>query len=162
MKSVFLLGFLLVAPTFAQEIHFDSATPQHGNVRQHVELLDDRFLLNANKADDLELRFRVAPGLHINSHQPKDELMLPTVLKLDPAPGVRVLGMEYPSGKPFKLNIGGGALLDVYQDEFRIHLRVVAPRGNTTLHGTLRYQACDTASCFPPRTLPVSFAVQGQ
>jgi hypothetical protein len=27
--------------------------------------------------------------------------------------------------------------------------------GDHTLDGTLRYQACDNASCYPPRTLSV-------
>jgi hypothetical protein len=28
------------------------------------------------------------------------------------------------------------------------------------MHGVLRYQACDNAQCFPPKTLPVSFEVK--
>ncbi|MDE1162655.1 MAG: protein-disulfide reductase DsbD N-terminal domain-containing protein [Acidobacteriaceae bacterium] len=161
MKRLAILA-LLAVPAVAQEIHFDTPSAQRPGVRQHVELIDDHFLVTANRGDDLELRFRVGPGLHINSHKPKDELMLPTVLKLDLAAGVHVQSIDYPAGKPFKLNIGAGALLDVYEGEFRVHLRVQAAKGTTIVHGTLRYQACDTASCFPPRTLPVTFTVQAQ
>jgi len=28
------------------------------------------------------------------------------------------------------------------------------------MHGVLRYQACDSAQCFPPKTLAVSFDVK--
>jgi hypothetical protein len=28
------------------------------------------------------------------------------------------------------------------------------------MHGVLRYQACDNAACYPPKTLPVSFDVK--
>ena len=53
-------------------------------------------------------------------------------------------------------------MLDVYQGEFRVRLRVVAAKGAQTLAGTLRYQACDHAACFPPRSLPVQVAITGK
>ena len=124
-------------------------------------LLDDNLMVSAGRAEDVELRFRVSPGLHINSHTPKDELLLPTTLKLEGA-GVQVVKEEYPAGKPFHLAIGAGETLDVFQDEFRVHLRLIAPQGSSTLSGALRYQACDTASCFPPRTLPVRVVINAR
>jgi hypothetical protein len=36
---------------------------------------------------------------------------------------------------------------------------MVVPKGAADLVGSLRYQACDNAACFPPRTLPVKVAV---
>lgn len=126
--------------------------------KQHVELLTDSLQLTANKPQDVELRFRVEPGYHINSHTPKDELLLPTVLKLEPG-SLRIAGEQYPPGSHFHLSVGEGEDLDVYQGEFRVMLRIEAPKGVTTLNGSLRYQACDNAACFPPRTLPVQIAV---
>jgi hypothetical protein len=38
-------------------------------------------------------------------------------------------------------------------------LRSVVP-GKYAVRGTLRYQACDNAQCFPPKTLPVNFDVK--
>lgn len=150
-----LLGLLLGAPVMAQEIHFD--TGERRAVRQHVEMLESGFSVEAGKPQWLELRFRVGPGLHINSHQPKDELLLPTALKLERAEKV-----EYPAGRPFHLAVGEGQMLDVYQDEFRVRVRVTVPVGETKLEGSLRYQACDTASCLPPQTLPVHLVVGGR
>jgi Disulphide bond corrector protein DsbC len=126
--------------------------------KQHVELLTDSLQLTANKPQDVELRFRVEPGFHINSHQPKDELLLPTVLKLEPG-SLRIANEQYPPGQHFRLQIGDGEDLDVYQGEFRVMLRVEAPKGAATLTGSLRYQACDTAACYPPKSLPVQIAV---
>jgi hypothetical protein len=137
-----------------QQIQFDSPRPTH----QQVTLVDDSLTVASARPQDVELRFRVEPGMHINSHTPKDELLLPTTLKLDPAP-VQLLSEDYPAGKPFHLAIGAGETLDVYQAEFRIHLRIFAPAGSAVLTGTLRYQACDTASCYPPKTLPVKVAI---
>jgi hypothetical protein len=31
----------------------------------------------------------------------------------------------------------------------------VAEAGAHTVNGTLRYQACDNAACYPPKSLPV-------
>ena len=126
--------------------------------RQHVELLTDSLQLTANKPQDIELRFRVEPGFHINSHKPKDELLIPTDLKLEPG-ALHIADKQYPPGQHFHLQVGNGEDLDVYQGEFRVMLRVEAPKGATTLTGSLHYQACDTAACFPPKTLPVQIAV---
>ena len=162
-SAVLMLGCLLaVMSAAAQEIHLGDASPAPGTAavkKQHVELLDDAVSVNAGKPQDVELRFQVDPGLHINSHKPSDELLLPTQLELNSTPQLRVLNEEYPAGKPFHLNIGAGETLSVYQGEFRVHVRLVAARGAETLTGTLRYQACDTASCYPPRALPVKIAV---
>jgi hypothetical protein len=32
--------------------------------------------------------------------------------------------------------------------------------GKYAFHGTLRYQACDNAACYPPKTTPVDFEVK--
>jgi DsbC/DsbD-like thiol-disulfide interchange protein len=126
--------------------------------RQHVELLTDAIAVEAGRPQDVELRFRVEPGFHINSHTPKDELLIPTVLTVD-AGGLRVRDEQYPAGTAFRLAIGAGETLEVYEGEFRVRLRVTARRGASTLTAELRYQACDSASCFPPRTLPVHVSV---
>jgi hypothetical protein len=127
--------------------------------KNHVSLLSDAVEVAADKPQMVELRFRVDDGFHINSHTPSDELLIPTVLKLDAAGGPKVLDETYPVGSKFKLAMGEGEVLDVYQGEFRVALRIVAPKGQSTWSGALRYQACDNAACFPPRTLPVKVAV---
>jgi hypothetical protein len=129
--------------------------------RGHVSLVSEAVEVQAEGPQVVELRFRVDPGFHINSHTPKDELLIPTVLKLDEGSGPKVAGEEYQKGSAFRLSAGsdGGEMLDVYQGEFSVQVRVTVPRGQSTLVGTLRYQACDNRACFPPRTLPVMVAV---
>jgi hypothetical protein len=68
----------------------------------------------------------------------------------------------YPPGSSFRLTVGAGETLDVYQGKFRVGMRVVAPKGASTLTGSLRYQACDNAACFPARTLAVKVALTGR
>lgn len=130
----------------------------------HVVLVSDAITVPAGKPEFVELRFHVDQGFHINSHTPMDDLLIPTVLKLDVAPGVNVLSEEYQKGSAFRLSVGGapGETLDVYQGDFRVNVRLVVPKGASTLTGTLHYQACDNTACFPPKTLPVMIAVTGQ
>jgi hypothetical protein len=144
----------------AQELHLDTGS-RHA-ARQHVELLDEGFVVEAGKPQEIELRFRVAPNLHINSHMPKDELLLPTTLKFDSAPRPLVTKEDFPAGHPFHLAVGAGETLDVYQNEFRVRVHLAVPAGETKLEGQLRYQACDTASCLPPQTLPIHLVVLGK
>jgi hypothetical protein len=157
LSSVLLLAST-VATAQIQLSELDRATSAK---KQHVELLTDSLQLAANKPQDIELRFRVEPGFHINSHTPKDELLIPTELKLD-AGSPHIANVQYPAGSHFHLAIGNGEDLDVYQGDFRVMLRIVAPKGATTLHGTLRYQACDTASCYPAKSLPIEIAVTAE
>lgn len=41
-------------------------------------LFPEQVTVPAGKASDITLHFRIAPGLHINSHTPKDEFLIPT------------------------------------------------------------------------------------
>jgi len=141
----------------AQDIQFGEKRAPAG--KGHVSYAPEVAEVNAGKASVVELRFRVDEGFHVNSHNPSSEMLIPTALKLEPAVGVKVLGEEYPKGMAFKL---AGETLDVYQGEFRVRLRVIAPKGPSTLTGGLRYQACDNAACFPPRTVAVSVVVTGK
>jgi hypothetical protein len=133
-----------------------------GGKQQHVKLMSDAAVVPAGQPQEVELVFKVQPGFHINSHTPKDELLIPTVFQMKTGEKVKVLGADYPHGSPFRLMGSTGEMLDVYQGEFRVGLRVIAPKGASTLVGSLRYQACDNAACFPAKTLSVKVAVTGQ
>jgi hypothetical protein len=109
----------------------------------------------AGKRSVLELRFRVVDGFHVNSHTPKSELLIPTQIVLQPAAGVKTETLEYPAGISYSFSFDPTEKLDVYSGAFTVRLPVVADAGPHTLDGTLRYQACDHAACYPPRSLPV-------
>ncbi len=112
----------------------------------------------------VNLNFRVASGFHINSNAPKDEFLIPTSLKMN-LPTDIVLGkIDYPEGKDLSFPFSPDQKLNVYSGDFTIAVAVhplhaVQP-GKYVMHGVLRYQACDNAQCFPPKTLPVSFDVK--
>jgi DsbC/DsbD-like thiol-disulfide interchange protein len=109
----------------------------------------------AGKRSVLELHFRVVDGFHVNSHTPKSELLIPTQITLQPTAGVKAEALEYPAGTSYSFSFDPTEKLDVYSGPFTVKLPVVAVAGTHTLDATLRYQACDHAACYPPKSLPV-------
>ena len=112
----------------------------------------------------VELNFRVPPGYHINSNTPKSEFLIPTALHMD-VPTDIVLGkIDYPAGEDLSFPFSPDEKLNVYTGDFAIGLTVhplhsVVP-GRYVMHGTLRYQACDNAACYPPKNLPVTLELR--
>jgi hypothetical protein len=112
----------------------------------------------------VSLNFRVPAGYHVNSNTPKSEYLIPTTLKFD-LPTDIVLGkIEYSAGEDTTFPFSPDEKLSVYSGDFTISVGVhplhsVVP-GKYVLHGQLRYQGCDNAQCFPPKTTPVSFEVK--
>jgi Disulphide bond corrector protein DsbC len=109
----------------------------------------------AGKRSVLELHFRVVDGFHVNSHTPKSELLIPTQIAFQPGAGVKAEAVEYPAGTSYSFSFDPTEKLDVYTGAFTVKLPVVAEAGTHTVDGTLRYQACDHAACYPPKSLPV-------
>ena len=114
------------------------------------------------KSAPVEMGFRVARGYHINSNKPSDEFLLPTQLKLDP-PTDMLIKLEYPEGQDYSFAFAPDQKLNVYTGDFvvkgKVSTTTEASKGTYRVHGTLNYQACDNAACYPPRKLPVSFEV---
>lgn len=142
----------------AQEIRLGDAPVAH---RAHVELLSNAAEVKAGEPQTVVLRFRVEDGFHINSHTPKDELLIPTAIRFNTGSVVKIVDEVYPKGSAFRLPVGAGETVDVYQGEFRVNVQVVVPKGASTLVGVLKYQACDNAVCYPPKSLPVVMTVTG-
>ena len=109
----------------------------------------------AGKPGMLELRFHVVDGFHVNSHTPKSELLIATQVTLQPAEGVKAGALVYPAGTAYSFSFDPKDKLDVYSGAFTVKVPVVATAGAHTVDGSLRYQACDHAACYPPKTLPV-------
>ncbi len=104
----------------------------------------------------VQLHFRISSGFHINSNQPKQEYLKKTELKLDAPTDIVISKITFPFAPDEKLS--------VYSGDFDIGvlvrpLKTVLPT-KYAIHGTLKYQACDNAACYPPKQMPVSFEVK--
>lgn len=108
---------------------------------------------------NLELRFRIQDGLHINSHTPHSRYLIPTTLTLDAPAGVRIVRIDYPQGVDYRFHFSPNEALSVYTGTFSVLVQVHAGAGRHTVHGRLHYQACDDRTCNPPKTLPLTLDV---
>lgn len=121
----------------------------------YVTYVAEPQTVKAGKASVVELHLRVLEGFHVNSHTPKSELLIPTSIKLQPAQGVTAAEVIYPIGTSYSFSFDPKEKLDVYTGTFTLKVPVVAAAGEHTVEGSLRYQACDAAACYPPKTLPL-------
>ena len=138
---------------WAQQVgNLDAPAPKS---KSYVLYAAEQQEVTAGKRSVLELHFRVVDGFHVNSHTPKSELLIPTLITLQPASGVKTETLQYPAGTSYSFSFDPTEKLDVYSGAFTVKLPVVAEAGPHTVEGTLRYQACDHAACYPPKSLPV-------
>ena len=124
-------------------------------------MFPEQVTVTAGKASDVDLHFRIAEGMHINSHTPKDEYLIPTTFSIPDGLGVRLEQASYPAGADFTLPSDPQNKLSVYTGEFVIHTRIVAEAGNHLVEAKLHFQACDKTACMPPKTIPVAIDVNG-
>ncbi len=162
--GVVLAGLLVAFPGVgmlaAQEVaNLDAPAPKP---KSYIVYAAEQQKVPAGKRSVLELHFRVVDGFHVNSHMPKSELLIPTQIALRPTAGVRAEAVEYPAGTSYSFSFDPTEKLDVYTGAFTVKLPVVAEAGTHTVDGTLRYQACDHAACYPPRSLPVQVIFTAQ
>ena len=118
-------------------------------------LFPEQVTIATGKPAPVDLHFKVADGLHVNSHHPHTEDLIPTTLKVPEDSGVRLASSEYPEGKDYSFAVDPKEKLSVYTGEFTIHAEFVATPGEHLVQATLRYQACNNSTCMPPHTIPV-------
>jgi Thiol:disulfide interchange protein DsbD, N-terminal len=122
-------------------------------------LFPEQVTVPAGKPSPINLCFRIAPGLHINSHTPHDAYLIPTTLNVPESSGVRLLNATFPEGKDFTLPVDPKTHLSVYTGDFTIFARIQARPGNHLVQARLHYQACDNNECMPPKTITVAIDV---
>ena len=159
-KTLAVLLFAIVGVCAAAQVHETDKPIRTGPKADAVQYLyPEQVTVTAGKSAPVALHFRVKQGLHINSHAPKDEFLIPTVLSIPESSGVRLDSAEYPTGTEFALPVEPGTKLIVYTGEFAIQARLVAQPGDHMVEAKLRYQACDASACLPPKTITVPIDV---
>jgi hypothetical protein len=125
-------------------------------------LYPEQVTVEAGKPAVVKLHFRVADGMHINSHAPKEEFLIPTTLEFPEGVGVKLERADYPTGGEYSFAIDPGSKLSVYVGPFEIEAHIRAEKGNHLVEAKLHYQACNNAQCLPPRTAAVAVDVIGK
>lgn len=139
------------------------ATHAQGRPRAQVTPAVEADGAHAGATTRVALTVSLPEGLHVQSDQPRDPSLIPTVLSIDPPAGIRVSQIVYPMPTDFA-QAGQDQPLAVFEHEFVVgaHLDVgagVAP-GTLVVPGRLRYQACDDKVCFAPLTAPVEWTLR--
>jgi thiol:disulfide interchange protein DsbD len=110
---------------------------------------------------DVKLTLMLNEGFHLNSHTPTEDYLIPLTLKWEgPLEAVDVV---YPKPRMEKYSFDDKPL-SVLTGQFPLTTKFKAPAtavpGPVTLNGKVHYQACNSNSCFPPKTVPVTLTVQ--
>ncbi len=158
MRFGWMLAGLLAGTVGMQVGSFDAPAKPKG----HVSYVAEQQNVVAGKSSVVELRFKVDDGFHVNSHTPKSELLIPTGITMKVSNGVKAGEATYPAGTSYSFSFDPSEKLDVYTGEFVVKVPVVAQAGMHTIDGSLRYQACDNAACYPPKSLPVQVMVMAK
>jgi hypothetical protein len=120
--------------------------------------------ITQGKSAPVELQFRVENGFHINSNQPSEKYLIPTAVVLDPPTDLVIGKTTYPVGKESAFAFAPDEKLSVYTGDFTVTTNVRAMTsvlpGKYEVRGRLKYQACDNAQCYPPKSLPLQFEVK--
>ncbi len=156
ISAVLALAAQAQTPLF-QEPHSQAAKTQA------VEYLyPEQVTLAVGKPSQVTLHFRIAQGLHINAHHPREDYLIPTVLTVPDGSGVKLEAANYPEGVDYVLPADPKTKLSVYTGEFTIEARLVAVAGDHLVQARLRYQACDENACMPPKTIVAPIDVIGR
>jgi len=117
---------------------------------------------HAGSAVRLALKVSVPEGLHTQSNQPRDPLLIPTTLVVDPPANASVDEIVWPPAIDLK-QVTGDKPLAVFEREFfvgvKLSLPPSVPPGDFAVRGRLRYQACDVNLCYPPATADAEWII---
>ncbi|NLP09385.1 hypothetical protein GX408_03200, partial [bacterium] len=103
---------------------------------------------------DWTVALTITPGLHINSHTPTQDFLIPTELRFLDVDGVRFRDPVYPAPE-MKSFAFSPEKLSVYEDRVVISGRAdISPQalpGRRVFSAVLSYQGCNDQSCFMPQ-----------
>lgn len=105
--------------------------------------------------------FEIDKGYHTHSNKPSEPNFIATVLTVQAPKGVTASAATYPKGKSVKVD-GLDKPLSLYEEHFTISVPLKLDASAAlplTIPALLRYQACQGAQCFPPKTLKLEIQV---
>ena len=110
-------------------------------------------------AVEARIPITVEAGYHVNSNTPSEEYLIPLKLTWTATGALESGAITYPrpslekypfSDKPLSVLTGNFELVAHFQ------VAANAPAGPGVAAGKLRYQACSSNTCYPPRTIDVA------
>ena len=105
----------------------------------------------------------IDPGFHVNSNPAAAEYLIPLSVTWSATGALEAGKVTYPKATKEKV---GDDMLTVYTGSFDLianfKVSAKAPGGPGVAAGKLRYQACNSNTCFPPKNVEISVPYQIQ
>lgn len=152
-NSIFWIPVLLVLGFFV--------SPSTGQSLKNVDIVKveayaSHERIHPGDAFQVAIAVKIKPGFHINSHQPTNEFLIPTVAKLDKRKDIAFSPMSYPLAERKSFSFSTHKV-PVYADNISIFSQGQLSKDispvDVRVSGVLAYQACDDQSCFMPRSV---------
>jgi hypothetical protein len=160
VKGLWCVALMMAASLApAQKLAWQSSSSGLKKPQAVQYLFPEQVTVAAGKDSVIDLHFKIDQGMHINSHAPREKGLIATRLIVAEGPGMKVGPVEFPAGTDYALAAMPNDKLSVYSGEFVVHAHIQAKAGQHMFEGALRYQACDTNSCYPPREAPIAVDV---
>jgi DsbC/DsbD-like thiol-disulfide interchange protein len=156
-------GWLSVAALAAALASTSPAAAQAARPRASLQPAVTELTLAPGETVELVLGVSMPPDVHVQAHQPKDPLLIPTVLTVEAPDGLGVASIAYPAPVEFTQTGRPDPLL-VLGPRFDIRVRLSAASdltaGLRSVPVVLRYQACNDTVCFPPARATAGFTLK--
>jgi thiol:disulfide interchange protein DsbD len=156
MKHRLYLFFMIFLPTLAYSQLFGS-----------MDILQADMLASVNKVMPgssyrLAVRADIQESFHINSHTPREEFLIPTVLEFSSHANVSFDNVHYPEHelREFGFSEEKVAVYEgetVFWTEFSISDQFASD--SLTINATLSYQGCDDNSCYAPQSVDLTMVL---
>ncbi|MBZ5535078.1 MAG: protein-disulfide reductase DsbD N-terminal domain-containing protein [Acidobacteriia bacterium] len=160
----FLCNGTLVLPRII-EMDWAPASQERGlhpNPVRVQGVVDDHRVVQG-KPFVLHLHVTVEKGYHINSNRPRDKFLIPTQVIVKNTPEFTFMPAKFPPALDRKLEFSEEKVL-VFEGEVQFEVPARsngnASPGQKNISGSLRYQACDENTCYPPKTIPFDVPVE--
>jgi len=107
----------------------------------------------------------VAAGFHVNSNTPSEDYLIPLKVTWTSLGALEGGQVKYPKPSMEKYAFSEKPL-SVFTGSFDLDVSFMvapkAPAGPGIAAGKLRYQACNSNTCFPPKTVDIAISYQVQ
>ena len=127
----------------------------------HLSIATSASAASVARGGKLSLQLDVTPKPKMHVYAPGQEGYIAIQLTLS-GEAISATKVKYPPGEKFVMPALNETQL-VYAKPFRITDDVTinpSARGTVVINGTVRYQACDDAICYLPKTVPVQWSVE--
>lgn len=118
---------------------------------------------HAGSSGYLAVTADISDGWHINSNEPLESYLIPTILEVTAPEGIEVVRILYPEPDLVKLEISE-ARMPLYHGRvtFGAYIKVGedVPPGSYEIRATLRYQGCNNLTCLEPTSAGASVTMR--